>query len=711
LVGEALFFGPWVVFIVALAGLLISRGRWFPRTSRGQVIAGVVWILLIQGDSIVLGPRARLEWGDGEMLFFGYFRYLASADGSLFLADLIGGTDRYAVGRIGGAIVSLRLMLIDVLPFWLVVVLLRVVTTATAFVSVYLFARRRLNCPSMLAFALGALVAAGFDVNASMTFLYAISIAALPLILLFLVSLNARLAPWIGFVAFAIVYASLADPFFWLPLMWLAAILLLFWHRPNSYGGFAAGLVLLTVLWVANYAEAIFAVLQFVPVSGRDPDFLAAPFGERLLLHAKWMLSTRWQYNQGGWPYIFPVAFALYVAWRAGSRTTLLAALSAIVVGFASPFLIAFPWSALGLEFLQSYRWYLEYGSFPLAMLAAAQAGAVLHARATTGAKPRALPAITAPATVCLAIGLAMVASMKLNTIPHMATRGNLSVHTNIPNLRDADWYSGESRVVGLPTRYPPNASPSYGLASFDGGATFVPRTLVEYWRKLVLKRDLPVTGWGPGFPSLAEYNDCCAPYPIERDASLDMLRVANVGYIISYRALASPNLRLVSGPERQFDEGRIARILDSAKPVHVYEIADPLPRIYGARSVEIAATDSSDDAFAETVRARAPGRAAVIRAGDAEGFGATPWSATDEPAVHAVTDGFDIDLAEGAGGTILVNVPPLPWWQATGADGARLEVRPANIGQLAIAVPQGHATVRLRYARPTLLEKSSDGD
>lgn len=703
MVAAALFYGPWIVFAVALAALLISNGRWFPKSTRGLWIAGTVWILLIQGDSVAMGPRARLEWGDGEMLFLGYFRYLASVGDSLFLPDLIGGTDRFAVGRIGGAIVSLRLMLIDIVPFWLVVVLLRVATSATAFIAIYLFARRRLDCPSMLAFALGALVAVGFDVNATMTFLYAISIAALPLILLFLVSLNKRLLPWLGFLAFAFVYVSLADPFFWLPLVWLAAILLLLWHRPDSHFAFAGSLVILTLLWVANYSEAIFAILQFVSLSGREPDFLEAAFGERLLLHTKWMLSTKWQYNQGGWPYIVPIVFALYVSWRERSRPTFIAAAAAIIVGFTSPFLIGFPWPAVGLDFLESYRWYLEYGSFPLAMLAAAQAGAVLYARADERRDTQLRHTIAVPSAICLAVGFAMVATMKLNTVSHMATRGNLSVQAEVPNLRNPEWWSGESRVVGLRTRYPTNASASYGLPSFDGGATFVPRTIVEYWRHLILKRDLRVTGWGPGFPSLAEYNDCCAPYPIERDASLDMLRVANVGYIISYRALDSAGLRLVSGPATQDDDGRISRILETANAVYVYEIPGPLPRVYGARALEIIPDGETPDTLYAAVRAHAPGRAAVVRGSVAESLGATTWTGTRDPEWRTVEDGFTIELPTGAHGLVLANVPPLPWWRAETEDGQALSIGPANLNQIVISVPAGHRSVHLRYARPTL--------
>lgn len=698
MISQILDIAPWAVFAGSFAVLLILT-RWrLPEAPWAIFMAGFVWVLLVQGDSILLGPRARIEWGDGELLFLGYFHHLAGTRNALFLPDLMGGVDRFAFGRIGGELFSLRLLLIDFLPTWAVVVVLRVAATTTALVSVYLLATRRLGCPPALAFAFGALFAAGFDVNATMTFLYTISIAALPALFHLLARLDRRAGPYLGFGVFAVIYVSLADPFFWLPMIWLIAILLPTWHRPNSYIAYFGGLVLLTILWLVNYSEAIFAVLQTLTVSSRPDDFLDKPFIEHLRHQIGWMLSPDFQYNRGGWPYIVPVVFALLVAWRTRSGVVLLSALSAIIVGFATPFLLAVPWGKLQLDFLESYRWYFEYGAFAVAAMAGAQAGAVLANKATARSRVRTISVMVA---LSLAVGLAMLTTFKMNTVLHMATRGNLTVLQDIPNLRTNNWYDGESRVIGVPTRYPTNVSPSYGLPSFDGGATFIPQSTIDYWRQAVLRRGLNISWELPGLPLLTEYMDCCEPYLIEQDISLDMLRVANVGYILSYRALRSDNLTLVSGPDRQTVPGTVTRILGPAAPVSVYALEDPLPRIYGARSVEAVATNQSDTSYADKVRALAPDRIAVVRADNTDGFVA--WSANAEPAFRPVRNGFDIDLPVGGAGTILVNVPPLPWWQATGEDGTKLAVLPANITQLAISVPPGQTKVRLRYARPTL--------
>lgn len=699
-----LAYGPWLVFLAAFVALLFTFDRWMPASRLGLALAGIAWVFLVQGDSLILGPRARLEWGDGDLLFMGYFPYLAQHTNSVFLHDLIGGTDRFAVGRIGGAVVSLRLGLLEFLPLWFVAVALRLITCATALLAVYLFATRRLGCGAKLALALGALFAASFDVTATMTFLYAISIAAIPMLLHLLVSLDRRPWPWLAYLSFSTVYVMLADPFYWLPVIWLICILILFWHRPNSYRAYLSGLLILTLLWLANYAEAIYAVMQVAPLSSRPDDFLLVPLGELVINHLRWMLAPSFEYNQGGWPFMIPLAFAALVALLTRSTAIGLAVAGVLVLGFASPFLIAVPWHDLGLDLFASYRWYLEYGSFALVMLAAAQAGAVLEqdeARAG-GAWMRRLSAIMP--VLCLAIALAMLTSFKLNTIAQMATRGNLSAMQDITNLQDPDWYTTEGRVVGVPTIYPRNASPSYGLASFDGGATFVPKSTYYYWTDLVLKHDAFVDWALPGLALRPEYLACCEPLAIDEEVSIDMLRVANVAYILSYRSLAAPGLTLVSGPAEQVEIGWFERIFSAAPEVMVYAIDDPLPLVYGASGVTVIADGPDDDPYLAAIRDQAPEGIAVLREADTQGIDLSSWTGGEPLVFHKVMEGFDIDIPPNAAGLILVNTPPFPWWQARTQDGAAIETRPANLNQLALAIPAGTTQVTLRYERPTLL-------
>ena len=104
-----------------------------------------------------------------------------------------------------------------------------------------------------------------------------------------------------------------------------------------------------------------------------------------------------------------------------------------------------------------------------------------------------------------------------------MLTRGNLSIYQNIDNLNNKLWYDGKSKVIGIPTKYDPNISSSYGLPSLDGGTTFIPKTLFQTWKNLILKNNNKVNFSSPR-PTLAEYDKCCNPYFIDNDLNYEML-------------------------------------------------------------------------------------------------------------------------------------------------------------------------------------------
>jgi hypothetical protein len=251
-----------------------------PRPSTAILGAfAVAWVALVQGDSLLLGPLARPEWGDGEQLFTGYFPYLARAQGT-FLHDLAGGVDAQAVGRIGGEFLSTRRALAGALPLWVSIVGLRVLVAVVAMAGVWLFATRVLDCPRPAAMALAALHAVGWDFTATLTFLYGLSLAAIPLLLYLLFTGTGRLRDWTAWLVAVLAYVSLADPIYWLPAVWLAAAATATWCRPASLRFAALGLAALTIAWLANYAEALHAFLTLLPHSGVA--YTASPCGDSM---------------------------------------------------------------------------------------------------------------------------------------------------------------------------------------------------------------------------------------------------------------------------------------------------------------------------------------------------------------------------------------------------------------------------------------------
>lgn len=710
-----LHYGPIIVFLSVLAYNYKFGIEWFPKTIKGIILVSVLWVFIVQFDSFILGPYGRLEMGDGEMMYLGYFPYLTRMKDSLFLPDLIGGVDRYGLGRIGGAIISGRLLMVEIMPLWLVLIILRFFVTGVAFASVYIFSHKRLNAEPIVAFAFAALFSSSFDVTTSLTFLYGLSIAGMPLLLYFLVSLNKDLKGWFYFITYALVYVSFSEPIYWLPGLWATAICLLFWHRPNSYIFFFGSLIALSAVWTLNYSESIYAMVLLSPYSTRDL-VVHHDFQKLLISNFSFMFDPTIRYNAGGLPFILPFLITLWAAIRTRSIQCFIAFITVLALAMAHPFLKIFPWEYVHLDFLISYNWYLEYCAFPYVMLTATAATiSLINTESISNHNQKHL--ITRPITVfslCLSVSIAMLFFWKANTVLHMTTRGNMTKLESIPNLVNADWYQAKEnlRVIGVPTIYSSNASVSYGLPGFDGRATIIPKSTFLYWSKLILKRDSNIHPSYPGLAVRSDYINCCSPYAIEQDVDLDMLRVANVGYILSYRILTSENLRQVSGPVVQKPRSFPSSLIDHAPELFVYALNNPFARIYLAKSVKIVPTDASEEEYVRLTQSLAPKGIAVIHQQKLHAK-----TLVDSMTIKAddaynqfvkykiVKNGFDIELNQNHSQIILVNAPPLPWWEAESDHGV-LNIVPANIGQMAILTTPETRFIKLRYRRPTLFSQ-----
>ncbi len=682
--------GPWAIFLLAWgAAAWAMRGRAF---SAGVLFRlGVLWILLVQGESL-LGPLARLEWGDGERLFQGYFPYLAEHANQRFLPDIMGGVDRYALGRIGGEYFSVRLLLLHVMPLWALTVLLRFAVSGVALAGMYLFCRRQIGATAEVAFALGMLFAVGFDFTATVTFLYGFSLAGMPLLLY---ALFAR--RWALFAAFGALYIGTADPIYWLPLLWVSALSLRLWTRPASDLRAFLALLALSVVWVANYAEMLLAFADMLPWSARG----GAPSQtllEAVKPHLDWMLGPTIGYNHGGPLFVLPVAAALIAGAVYRDRTSLFAASAALVVGLAPPFLATVPWTRLGLPFFASYRWYWEYGAFALALFAGARACAILQ----TGRWH--IPRIVVGGAIGLAVAMLFV--FKVQILLLTVTRGNLSTLVSIPNAVEQDWRENPAaRVVGIPSRIDPNGLASAGLSTLDGGATLIHHDLQAFWSHGIVLQGPKPTREIAGFGQHAAFQDCCIPLDMSPIADLDLLRLANVGYIVSYRALRSDLLTQVSGPATQTKPSILDQILRPATPAFVYRLTNPFPLAYAATGVISVPDDIPLPALTEVLKREALVGKAVMAASVLPSLPAAEASTDASVRARWTGDGVAVELSGWQGGLLLVNIPYLPWWSARTGN-TNIAIQPANLIQMALDVPAGTNTMHLDYRRPLLRDR-----
>jgi hypothetical protein len=684
--------GPWVLFILAsgLTFYLLRKVAEAPRQTT-LIVLGVAWVLFIQAEGILPGPFSRMEWGDGDRLFTGYFPWLAAQGDSVFLMDLMGGVDRYGFGRIGGELFSLRLILLQYLPLWSVIVISRLIVPLVALLGVYMFSTGLLRCPPTLAFSLGALYAVGYDFTATLTFLYGISLAGIPLLLYLLFAGRNDLRSWLLLTLFGVGYISTSDPFYWLPAVWVTVSAVHLWIQPRSKSFAYCGLVIFTVLWLANYSEAIYAFFLMLPFSARDStQFVVTPLG----WYIDWLMGPAFRYNHPGPLFMIPLAFALCVGIFGKSRRSLWAALTSLMLGFAVVVLARVPWDQMGLQFLKTYRWYWEYIALGIVLLAAAAASGSLHSNARGEYINRWATAVT------IAMAITMTAVLKIETLLQTLTRGNLEYLTNIPNLRSPTWRQDtEARVVSLPGLLDTNSMINYGFATYDGGATLVSRDSHAYWQKVMLAEPrISREALGFGFDSA--FNQCCQALEIDQLADINLLRLAGIRYLLSYRPLTSAYLAQIDGPTTERPRHKLKDIFSSPDPVRVYEVEKPLPRVWWAKQVQPIADTASGAELFRMLGTEALTGAAVVSKSDAVNL--KPSLAKGSVEMKLSNDKMEVST-HGQGGVLLINQVWLPWWTAQSDSGETLQPYKANLIHMAILIPTGTQTVVLHYQRPLL--------
>lgn len=690
------------------ASATILRIKNFP-SAIGAIAIGVAWVALVNVDVFVLGRGARLEWGDGNELFWTYFPYLASQRGSSFLHLLAGGVDPLSVGRVGGEFFSWRVWLAGQLPLWAVAVFLRFFVSLVAFFGVYRLLRDVVRTDRLVAVSCAMLYSVAYDVTSAMTFLYGLSLAAFPLLFWALWRVRPTMQWAVGLIVLAVVYATGSDPLYWLPTLWFVACALLIVVRPVHAGACLAGLLFISAVWVLNFSETIFSIVQFVPFSARA-QFGGAltPFLDRLIANLRWCFTPSVGFNQGGWPMVSALALlaAASVAngWRPRFAFFLLLALCA-----ATPILRSLPYPAMGLGFLETYSWYVEYGAFSFAAI-----GLGLALKHLTAASNKPHIALLRSSLLCgFVIGLAFAMSsiIRVSTYLDMFHRGSIARASEIPNLVQADWYAGPLwRAISVGEQPFANTPSNHGIATYDGTSTFFSQRLHRYWEDGILKGAERLRSLEVQISQDWEYWTLAAPRTLADRVDLDFLRIANVRYVLSAAPLADASLRKISGPtsDNVFDtrpSKRERTWILSAKwrdwlrnppPVYVYEIDGALARAFVAKTVECANDDLTEESF-QRVRAVAIAGGALVRCADAEKAGGDTRAVQ---AIRLLPDGFEIDLSPSLSGTtaaLVVNTPFVPFWKAS-ADGTALAVYPANIAQFAVAVPASAATVKIVY-------------
>lgn len=691
-----------VVFIIAFV-LTLVLSIFVKKVSIGRrqvVILAAAWVLIVTLQYWILGPASYVYAGDdGTQPIVNFLHWNRFFDGGPFLHGPMGGADARAMMAGSGSLVSLERTLLAFLPLWVAIFLQKSLVGLVAMSGAYVMARRCGGASRGVSLILACFYSVSHHYMTVATFHPALGYPLIPWFIYAIVGrINDRPLKYYGLIlALSCLHAISTIPTHILmatvPAILLAALALGVW-RP---GRIALALVLLLLPIVLNWHQGLIALAEIAPLTGRV-QFYAT---EHTLIPALSAALPPWGYAFTGLLVIVPFTLALVARGEPGRYRSAAAALGGIILG---PLLLLFPWHALGLGAFAAIDYsYVKFALPPLATLIAAQA---LARRPGTPPLSSRWASLGGAAVAALAVGL--MAQQKTQDVCYWIGDGGQKNLTAIPNLVDRPWApDGDFRVVTIPFRLRHNYMLAYGLDTLDGQLNAISAAYYRYWTSMVPGARLTRSGTGiltpPGFDPM-----CCESHDFDSLANVDLLRQANVGFVISAVPLTGRSLHQVSGPSgaaNPFLRAQplatklatyLSRVIDPG-PVFVYAIGTPTPRVFGAAGVETVPDDLENADFLGRVAAHVDDRVVVARAG------VTPRNLPEARLeVRRYTKsgrGFSVSVSAPQGGVLVINTAYLPFWSAW-AEGKELAIFPVNEIQTGIVVPAGIETVNVLYKR-----------
>ena len=704
--------------LIVLSALLIWRLQLFP-TSRKQVrTLAIGWIALITFEYWAFGPLSFIMVGNELDWSIPFFQYMNDwHDGGRFTHAFAGGNDVWAMVGSGGQYLSLERLLLAAFPLWLASGLLKIMAATAGFVGTYLIIRRFCGVDRTLSFALATLYPLSADLFLILTASSGLSFPAIPLIAYMVVFRAGRRHYYLGVLAVASLNAlscmipnSAVAVLFAIP----AAALLV---NPRHYRQIAAGFGLMAAVLLLNWHEALYGMAQMASLTHRFA--VGVQLGQNTLERAMSFIGAF------GISFVLSLVGLAILAWNRQVLFFRVAGVLVFTVGMA-PLMFLMPWETVGLKVLDGVSYGYAWYAFPLiAGITFAQAAGSLSPAQSGPPRERFFSGRRGLSILLLALAIGQMGWYKAYNGSVWLSEGGVSLLAKAEERLDMHWVPEEPvRVVSVPYRWSINYAPALGLDSFDGGIHLPPLSLNIYWQGIVNPKKVSKgSAYAPNPQAVIGINTgpmdfkCCRRYDISEYLDFDLLRVANVGFILSVLPLQGEGITQVAGPlddtdipprSRQPVLDRISRyfkLIARPSSVRVYALQPPLPRVFAARALKTVADDLPAHAFLALVGEHGLRRTVIMHQRFADQVqGVSP--SLEIKGFKLVPDGIDIQVKAPDTGLLVVNIPYTPYWKASFGKNGAARPFPVNIAQMAVPVPAGTTQVAFRYDRQLLRHK-----
>jgi len=661
------------------------------------------WIILFSFEYFIFGSSSFIFGNDEGDLTFPYLNYMANGfEGGSFSHAIGSGFDAVSSYLTGGQFVSIELILLRVFPTWIAILVHILLMVSTGLVGTYLICRRLAGADRFTS----ATIATFFTVSSEFLVIHTYDngsgMALIPLGIYLCVGRIGRNNYYPSVFLFAILFAVTANPIETIqPLFAGMLATTIFFRRRMRF--FIISSVIILVITIINWADVFIGQILIGPLTARAQRPIAPPTFSWVSSQFSWLI-------RGDFTLLIPLYASLII--MAISRDK---CFYRVVILLVVPTVLAIsqslvPWEFFGISLFNNAPNYYAKANTPLMIVVLATALTISRQTMNVGRWRVSHPM----SVLMLSLVVGLLGWYKVQNFSWLLYKGGQSHFHTITNLKNKDWMVNQPvRIINLRLfGYGPETNVLfgfYGLHSFDAWVQLVPKRHSDFWYLGVFKPSY-ATGIRAGFDwNLWDWDR--GGYRIEKQLNLDMLRIANVGYVISPLPLFSENVRLVSGPEetpitfipdfetkKKFYKDRWKQIYKKEK-VYVYELKSSLPRVFAANFVKEVVASMPPAEFLTHVREAGVQGGIVVRQSHAREVKFPAGGMTVEE-FSLIRDGIDVKVTAPVGGILVANYVAGPFWRAT-IDGKVAEIFSANQVQFGVVVPAGSSKVEFRYVRP----------
>lgn len=660
---------------------------------------GVAWALLVTLEYWALGDRSYSAIAaEADYSITGFMMMAQQPAGARWAPGFAGGNDLYAFATFSGQLVSLERFLIANLPLGLANFAHKALVAGIGFLGSYKLCRSWCKEDRVMPLLLAALFTLSHERVTIMTWSHGLGFALAPLMVYLFVCRQGKRHYWAGVIASSAVNAISCTPTHSY-LAVISGVLAVAVLRERAAAWKTVAALAISLLFVtANWHEAFYAKFLIGPYTSRgsvEPERTILPSATYLLIALAGVTLT-YRNSRGVGRSLLALGVGLLAGDLAQWFATHVPAFKAIrSVNFGN----------------------MQAGFFAVATAVLARGWQPRFEDTSLGsgsvnAKARGAAALLLLAAVTFGN---LVWYKAYNILTWLSEGGLSTVSGSVAQIRGAAWIPEQpTRVVSVPYRLPANVASAAGLETFDGVYPLVLSSIEAFWNAVLYPKSvdaasayLDMSGSGVDFK-------CCPFYTPADFLNLDLLRLANVGYMLSIVPLRGPGVTPVVRDDnvslpRNTDppSNRLLGYLGALKTpprVLVYSLGDPTPRIYVARSIRRTELHPGSREFYELASSRVRSHEIVVA--DRERVpSAEPLSDADILSVAISGNEASVTLRSQGAGVLVLNAPYTAFWRAY-ADGNAVPLVPANGIQMAAFFPENTKSVIFRYERPLLRER-----